>query len=68
MKCRACSRQADGKYCAYHGRALEQLRQHHSAWVRAYGDISWEKYIKKLSGMKETGTFVKEVIEAELEK
>jgi hypothetical protein len=68
MKCAACSREASARYCAQHAKALVQLKEHYDAWVLAYGSIPWEKYLEKLAGMKETGTFVKEVIKAELKK
>jgi hypothetical protein len=68
-KCAACHRQASsGRYCIHHSRALESLSSHYSAWVDAYGGISWQDFLNKLSKMQETGSWVKEVIEAELKK
>jgi hypothetical protein len=68
MVCRACGRTAQDRYCAYHDRALQSLRIHYDIWVRAYGEISWEKFLEKLEKMPETGIWIKDVIKAELKK
>ena len=41
---------------------------HYKVWINAYGRISWEEFLIKLSGMHEIGSWVKEVIALELEK
>jgi hypothetical protein len=41
------------------------MTSHYRAWVDAYGGISWKDFLNKLSKMQETGSWVKEVIEAE---
>jgi len=46
---------------------MEQLRRHYETWVRAYGKIEWGEYLTRLLKMPETGAWVKEVIEAEIE-
>jgi hypothetical protein len=48
--------------------ASESLAAHYRAWVDAYGGISWQEFLSRLLKMRETGSWVKEVIEAELEK
>jgi len=58
----------DGRYCLQHKQALDSVMSHYRSWVDAYGSISWEDFLKKLSRMRETGCWVKEVIEAELKK
>lgn len=69
QKCAACHRIAvSGNYCLHHTQALESLTGHYKAWVDAYGGISWQDFLIKLSKMQETGSWVKEVIAAELEK
>lgn len=68
MKCAACSRDAKDKYCKHHMRALEQLKSHYGRWADAYGGVSWQDYLQKLSKMEETGSWVKEVIEQEMKK
>ena len=42
--------------------------KHYKVWVNVYGKIAWEEFLIKLSGMQETGSWVKEVIALELEK
>jgi hypothetical protein len=65
-KCVACHRSAQsGKYCLHHAQAFQSLNDHYGAWVDAYGKVSWHDFLEKLSKMKETGSWVKEVIEAE---
>ena len=41
------------------------MTNHYKAWVDAYGGISWQDFLLKLSKMQETGSWVKEVIEVE---
>jgi hypothetical protein len=67
VKCGACHRKAlpEDKYCLHHRQALDSLTNHYKAWVDAYGGISWEEFLIKLSKMQETGSWVKEVIGAE---
>ena len=67
QKCAACHRKAlpDGKYCLHHRQALDSMTNHYKAWVDAYGGITWQDFLLKLSKMQETGSWVKEVIEVE---
>jgi hypothetical protein len=69
-KCAACSRRAmpGNKYCTYHAQALARLADHYKTWVSAYGSISWDGFMARLSKMQETGDWVKEVIAAEMKK
>ena len=53
------------KYCSYHHQAFLNLKKRDNLWVRAYGQISWQEYLKKLQDMHETGLWVKEVIALE---
>lgn len=70
QKCVACHRKAlpGGTYCLHHKQALDSMTDHYKAWVDAYGSISWQDYLTKLSKMRDTGSWVKEVIEAESKK
>ena len=43
------------------------MRGHYEAWVQAYGTMEWGEYLARLLKMPETGAWVKEVIEAEIE-
>lgn len=69
-KCAACHRKAlpDGRYCLHHRQALDSVTDHYRAWVEVYGGISWEEFLTRLSKIQETGSWVKEVIEAESKK
>ncbi len=78
MKCTACSREEllsddehhdpQQRYCRYHAEALEQLKRHYGSWVAAYGSISWQDYLKRLSKMEETGQWARDVIDMEMKK
>jgi len=65
-KCRACSRDASNKFCTYHERAYSALKKNYDAWRDAYGKISWREYLERLLELKETGSWVKDVIMLEL--
>jgi hypothetical protein len=69
-KCTACHRKAlaGNKYCLHHKQAFDSMNNHYKAWVNAYGQISWEEFLHKLSGMQETGSWIKEVIAVESKK
>jgi hypothetical protein len=69
-KCPACHRKAlsDNEYCLHHKQAFDSIINHYKTWVNAYGRISWEEFLTKLSSMQETGRWIKEVIEVELKK
>jgi hypothetical protein len=69
-KCIICHRKAllGDKYCVHHKQAFENMINHYKAWINAYGRVSWEEFLIRLSGMQETGSWVKEVIAQELEK
>lgn len=65
--CAACRRKtvSDKKYCVNHSHAYDSLTNHYKGWVKAYGRISMPEFMDKLLEMKETGTWVREVIAAE---
>jgi hypothetical protein len=70
-KCTACHRIAlsGSKYCLHHKQAFDSIMiNHYKVWVKAYGRISWEEFLTKLSSMQETGRWIKEVIEVESKK
>lgn len=70
IKCAACHRKslADSKYCIHHKEAFDSINDHYMSWVNAYGGISREEFLSKLSAMQETGSWIKEVIEVESKK
>lgn len=69
-KCTACHRIAlkNSEYCLHHNQAFDSITNHYKAWVNAYGSISRQDFLLKLSTMQETGSWVKEVIALELKK
>jgi hypothetical protein len=66
-KCAACHRkQTSGKkYCVHHSQAYDSLMSHYKAWVQAYGRVSMQDFMDKVLEMKETGSWIKEVISVE---
>jgi hypothetical protein len=67
-KCAVCYREVvakDKKFCIYHSQAHASLNKQYDAWVKAYGGISWEDYLKKLLTLDQTGSWVKDVINLE---
>jgi hypothetical protein len=70
QKCAACHRKAlpDNQHCLHHKQASDSMIDHYKAWVDAYGSISWQDFLNRLSKMQETGIWVNEVIAVELKK
>jgi hypothetical protein len=69
VKCTVCTLKVynnEDKYCLYHNQAYDNLIKHYKIWNKAFGGLSWTNYMNKLLELKETGTWVKEVIGAEL--
>jgi hypothetical protein len=56
------------KYCFYHNQALNNIKEHYTKWVYAYGTISWDDFLNRLLNMNETGSWIKEVISVELKR
>lgn len=48
--------------CEYHGMALSNLVSKFEVWKKAYGELTWSSYMKRIEGLEETGLWVKEVI------
>jgi hypothetical protein len=69
VRCTVCTQKVfndSGKFCLYHKQAYDNLIKHYKIWNKAFGDSSWTNYMNKLLELKETGSWVKEVISAEL--
>ena len=66
-KCAACPRKAlaGKKYCVHHSQAHDSLMNHYKAWVEAYGRISMQDFMDRLLELRETGSWIREVIAAE---
>lgn len=61
--CPICTRaiEPDAKFCKYHKKAYESIRENYEYWRKAYDELSWEKYLEKLIENPENGVWVKEV-------
>jgi hypothetical protein len=68
IKCAVCTQKVSNqnKYCLYHKQAYDNLIKHYKIWNKAFDGLSWTNYMNKLLELKETGSWVKEVISAEL--
>ena len=42
-------------YCILHEAALSTVKKGFPDWQKALGDISWERYLERIIGLKETG-------------
>ncbi len=45
-----------------------RLKQVYVEWKEAFEDVGWESYLEQVSGLKETGTWAKDVCRNELQK
>jgi len=63
-RCVLCGSQTavGSQLCPLHHRVGENVRTGYVAWNRAYGSISFENYLARLSKISETGGRVKEII------
>ena len=50
----------------YHKQAYDNLIKHYKIWNKAFDGLSWTNYMNKLLELKETGSWIKEVISVEL--
>jgi hypothetical protein len=66
-KCIHCFRKtASEKYCESHSMSHQKLVSGYDLWKKAYGEISWREYLVKLHSLEQTGSFIKDIIDAEL--
>lgn len=63
-RCTLCGRRRKGgsKYCLYHQRAYENLKEAFERWRQAL-DISWMEFLKEVAGNPETGEWAREMAE-----
>ncbi len=69
--CKACLNEKifSCGYCYKHYNVLKNLQKHYKTWSDVYSNnISWDRYLIRLLKLKDTGIYVKEVINAELKK
>jgi hypothetical protein len=66
--CRLCSRpsRSERGYCKKHDMAYQEVQRKYSDWKLAYENISWERYLETIKGLKETGDLAKTVADEEL--
>jgi hypothetical protein len=66
--CNLCPRLviAETPYCIYHKRALTLIKMKYQDWKYAFENISWERYLETILGLKETGEYAKAVARYEL--
>lgn len=63
MDCKLCNRKAvnsEKVLCKYHLIAYNNIEKNFPKWVKAYGELSWDKYIEILCRRNETGSWIKE--------
>lgn len=63
QKCVICQRlkTENSKYCRYHKLADEKLVQSYNDWAKAYKQLDWKEYLRRLCKNKETGEWIMEV-------
>ena len=62
-RCELCDRFSvpSGKYCILHETAITRVKESFGDWQKALGDISWERYLERILGLRETGDSSKEI-------
>ena len=63
MKCLVCGRESASDLCRHHEEAKSRLQAAYPLWVRAYGDIGWDKYLDNVKRNVQTGQWAKETAE-----
>jgi len=63
--CKA-EKETNNMFCDKHNQAYLELKKGYELWLAAYGILSWDEYLKKLSAIDEIGKFISEVVEYEL--
>jgi len=62
--CTVCGREAetlDANLCKYHSEAIKRVEEYYKEWYRREG-VSWSEYLEKLSKLKSTGKWIREVL------
>ena len=67
-KCSLCERPLvpDSLYCNFHKMASIEIKSRFSEWNIAFGNISWERYLETIIGLKEIGVWASEVARFDL--
>ncbi len=67
--CSLCHRRRmeNSEYCPHHQRAFTNLKEKFFSWEKALG-IDWIEFLGRVSVMKETGVWAREVAAGQLKK
>jgi hypothetical protein len=64
--CKRIKNDSQNKYCKNHNEAKKLLKQGYESWLKAYGSLSWDQFLKKLLDLEGlVGDFIKEIVEYE---
>ena len=64
--CKKTKEDSKEKYCKNHNSAKTLLKQGYETWLKAYGLLSWDEFLKKLMSIDLlVGDFIKEIVEYE---
>jgi len=64
--CKKTKENTVDKYCKNHNIAKNMLKKGYESWLRAYGSISWDDYLRNLLELEGlVGEFIKEIVEYE---
>ena len=63
LRCELCERfsVSGGMYCILHETAKMNVKESFKEWQKAYGNISWERYLERILELVETGDSSKEI-------
>ena len=68
-ECKICKRDyEEGEFCEYHEIANKNIKANYDYWNKAYGGITFEEYLKRISEHKSSGKWVREVARFLLKK
>jgi len=64
--CKKNRENSQEKYCKNHNKAKKLLKPGYESWLKAYGTISWDEFLKQVVALEGlVGDFIKEVVEYE---
>ena len=64
--CKKSKENSKDSYCKNHNSAKKQLKKGYESWLKAYGSLSWDEFLKQLLKLESlVGAFVKEIVEYE---
>ncbi|NHK33085.1 MAG: hypothetical protein FK730_17180 [Asgard group archaeon] len=64
--CKADKKTQNDKYCKIHLQAKDTLQRGYESWLKAYGILPWDDYLKQLLNLGDlVGDLIRDVIEYE---